>query len=475
MSPPPSSSKLQNLARLLIMQLHMVLRTFRIHEPGNRALLIATENLRDTINTLWASLDGAVRLQMVEGVAYLNDVRVRLDPTLKTQVDYLQDQFAQRRMGGIGFSRPVDAEALRAFLVTLTRPVEGDEDVAQLKESLLRFRELALELLDPRTFVEEHQSSDDDLRVDRRTFALQAYAKGVVAFREAVEALRKKDGHPARLNATRIVQDLVDVGTERVNFLLRLGAIKRADQYAYNHAVNVCILSVVIGRALGVERVHLVDLGVSGLFSDIGFALMPPSLIEQSRDLSHEEKAAVLTDMLREVRATFAGHRVTDAMMMRVVVAYEHHLPYRDPLRTRPLHPYSRIVAVADAFDALTTSRPWRDAYAADEALRILSQESGDRFDPLVVRVLVNLMGVYPLGCPVQLESGEVAVVYHSSHEPQFFDRPWVKVVQTSHGDRVRRTLIRNLAATDGPAGRVKRILRPQEVEDFDPAMTIVF
>jgi HD-GYP domain-containing protein (c-di-GMP phosphodiesterase class II) len=463
----------QNLARLLIMQLHMVLRTFRIHEPGNQALLVATENLRDTINTLWAAMDGAVRLQMVEGVAYLNDLRVRLDPTLKSQVDHLQAEFARRRMGGIGFTRPVDAEALRGFLLALTRPVESDEDVHQLKESLLQWRDLALELLDVRTFVDE-TGADESLRVDRRTFALQSYAKAVVAVRELVGALRAGAEPPSRLNATRIVQDLVDVGTERVNFLLKLGAIKTADSYAYNHAVNTCILSLVIGRALGVSRVELVNLGVSALFADIGFALMDPEIIDQPRQLEPAERTEVQAAMLRQIRATFAGHRVNDSMMLRLVVAYEHHQPFHDPERKARLHPYSRIVAVADAFDALTTPRPWRDGVAADEALEILSQEAGRRFDPLVVKVLVNLLGVYPLGAPVELETGELAVIYHTSHEPEAFDRPWVKVLRDAEGRPVRRTLIRNLATVEGAEGRIRRLLPPAEVEGLDPAMATI-
>src|SRR5688500_11746360 len=87
------NAKLQALGRSLVLQLHMVLRTMQIHDPSNKALLIATENLKDTINTLWAALGGSVRLQFVDGVVYLNDKRLRLPPSSKDQVDHTQKAF----------------------------------------------------------------------------------------------------------------------------------------------------------------------------------------------------------------------------------------------------------------------------------------------------------------------------------------------------------------------------------------------
>lgn len=466
------SPKIQSLGRLLVMQLHMVLRTFKLHEPTNQALLIASENLRDTINTLWAAIGGSVRLQLVDGVAYLNDVRLRLDATLESHVQFLQAELARRELGGIAFARPVDAEALRNFIQLLTREVSSAEDVKALRAALQQFKDLAMELLDPKVFVDE-EVVDEEVKVDRRTFALQAYAKAIVAMREGVRQVLDAGAPSTSLSTTRIVQDLVDIGRERVNFLLKLSAIKSADEYAYTHAANTCILSLVLGRALGVSRLELVDLGLAGLFADIGFATLPAELLDRERALTASERKEVQAAMLRQVRNIFAGTRLTDSLMRRVIVAYEHHLPYRDPEHgnVNPLHPFSRIVAAADAFDALTTRRPWRDGYPADEALDVLRQEAGRRFDPLVVRVLVNLMGLYPLGALVELGTGEVAVVYHSSHDPADRDRPWVKLLRAPDGTPIRKTVIRNLAREPGEGGRIRRVMRSQELHGVDPGM----
>ncbi|MBK8011275.1 MAG: hypothetical protein IPK13_07980 [Deltaproteobacteria bacterium] len=480
-SPPKTMTpKLQLLGRALVLQLHMVLRTMRIHDPNNRALLVATENLRETINTLWAVLHGVVRLQFVEGVVYLNDLRVRLDGLAREQVDFLQAEFERRGLGGLGFSRPVDTASLREFLSAFSRPIESKEDVQQMKESLHQMKDLALELLGPKAFS-ENAREEQELHVDRKTFALQTYAKSIVAVRDFVSAMQAdKPESGGRLRLLRIVQDLVDIAAERVNFLIKLAAIKTAHDYPYNHAANTCVISIVLGKALGIERLALVDLGLAALLADVAFALLPPELLDRERELSEAERLEVHDCMVRQVRSLLGDGQITRGLIHRIVVAYEHHRPYFDPATRRrgQSHIFSRIVAVADAFDALTTRRPWREGYAPDEALRILVKQAGTQYDPVVVRVLVNLMGLYPLGTVVRLESGEVGIVYHNSNRPEAYDKPWIRLVLDASGASVKRTTIIDLSAEQardaGTQRRITEVLRASEIEGFDPGMAIV-
>ena len=113
-------------------------------------------------------------MQFVDRIVYLNDVRVRLDSGMNPQVEALQHEFVQRGLGGLAFTRPVDTSALREFLQRFARPVESEEDAAELRRSLEQFRDLALEILEPQAL--EDPEEDPSLRVDRKTFALQTYA-----------------------------------------------------------------------------------------------------------------------------------------------------------------------------------------------------------------------------------------------------------------------------------------------------------
>lgn len=470
----PEGAKIQTLAQRMVLQLHMVLRTLRIHDPGNKALLVATENLKDTINTLWAAVEGAVRLQFVEGEVYVNDVRLRFDAGLRDQVLALEQELLQRELGGLAFSRPVDSAGLREFLIAFARPLKPGEDASDLRASLLELRDLAVELLEPAQF--DDVEDEAEVRVDKKTFALQTYAKSIIAVREYIASLRSGSDPDPRLRITRIVMDLVDIATERVNFLLRLATIKQAQDYASNHAANTCVLSIILGRALSVDRLALVDLGAAAILADVGFALLPPEQLEHRGELSEAERDGLRDAMSGRIRELIGAGQITDAMLRRVIVAYEHHRPYVHPETGARgyTHVFSRIVQVADAFDALTTRRPWREGYTADEALRILVEDSGRRYDPLIVKMLVNLLGMHPLGSAVRLGSGELAVVYHNPSDPESFGRPWVRIICDAQGRPVRSTVIRNLAQVPGPEGEIAGAVRPSELDGIDPGMAII-
>lgn len=449
----------------------------KIHDPTNRALLIGTEKLKDTINTLWAALGGSVRIQFVDDLIYLNDTRLRMDSSVKEQIDALRQEFSSRGLGGLSFARPVDTAALRSFLVLFAQQPESEEGLVQLRKSLEELKDLALELLGPKSIAPDE--IPEELRIDRKTFALQTYAKSIVAIRDFVTALKKgKDPLQGRLHLTRIVQDLVDIATDRVNFLIKLAAIKNANEYPYNHAANTCVLSIVLGKSLAVDRLALVDLGTSALLSNVAYAMLPAELVDGKRQLNDIERRALNDAMVRQIRSIIGqGRMLSDAMIRRIIVAYEHHLPYTDPQTGKPAgtHIFSRIVQVASAFDALTTQRPWREGFPADEALKILLQDAGSRYDPVIVRVLVNLMGLYPLGSCVKLASGEVAVVYHNSNDPRQYRRPWVKVLRDANGQRVRKTVIRNLAEEEGPTGQIVGPARGADVAGIDPGAAVLF
>lgn len=467
------SPKVQTLGKRLVMQLATVLKTSRIHDTSNQAMLIASETLKDTINTLWAAL-GPIRLQFVQDVVYLNDVRLRIDAGMRDQLTQLHEEFESKSLGGLVFQRPVDTNALKAFLAILSRPAETKEDVDALKKSLVEMKELAMELLDRQSFSEDDV---DEVRIDKKTFGLQTYAKVVIAARECVAAMSEgRDPLSARLPVTRIIQDLIDIATERVNFLIRLGSIKTGDSYVANHAANTCVLSLVVGKALGIPRVRLVDLGVCALLADLAFALVDPALLDDTRELSEAERAQVREAMIGKIHHLLSEQRISDNAMRRVVVAHQHHLPLVDPVtgRRNRLDLYSRIVAVADAYDALTTKRPWREGFTPDEALKILARNAGSRYDPVVVKILVNLMGLYPLGSAVVLGSGEIAVVYHNSNDPKLYEKPWVRLLRDPSGERIKRTVIRNLAEHSGTVGRIVRMATREEIGDADASLLVM-
>ena len=133
----------------------------------------------------------------------------------------------------------------------------------------------------------------------------------------------------------------------------------------------------------------------------------------------------------------------SDLAMKSIVVAFEHHLgvnlagypPLRHP---RPLHLFSRIVTVADCFDAMTTQRVYSDgAKPRDKALSYMLSQSDKLFDPTLLKIFVNLIGVYPIGTLVRLDSGQLAVVLSTPPESIDPRRPRLKLITDTTGIEV--------------------------------------
>jgi len=124
----------------------------------------------------------------------------------------------------------------------------------------------------------------------------------------------------------------------------------------------------------------------------------------------------------------------------------------------------SRLIAVAHAYDLLTTPQPTRPALMPDEALRVIIAEAGRRYDEAAVRLLVNELGVYPVGSVVALSNGDSAVVVEAPHDAAGPERPKVKIIRDAQG-AVFDGAILDLA---GEAGANLRILHCLDAEEED-------
>ncbi len=456
-----TAPQVQTMGKTLVGQLYMVLRTVRIHDAFNQTMLLATEHLKDTLNTVWSTL-GSVKLEFIEDQVYLNDIRLRLDAQSADNMKELGSEFRARGLGGLTFKRPVTSEGIRALVQVFMQANPSDADPAAfMREKLLELRDLAVEILGPRRF-QEGKGPVEDISVDPRLWALQTYAKAVLAVKRFITEAGKDsavDGDP-RLKLTRIMQDLVDIAFERANLLVRVSAIKDATDYVYNHAVNVAILSVAMGRALGLSRGNLVDLGLSGMFADLGFTQGLLDTLEKAK-LDDKDKEAMSQHTVNAVKLLLGRGALNRSSMRRIITAFQHHVHYDgkggypEHERGRPLHLFSRIVAIADSYDALTTIRPWREAFPPAEALRIMMEDRGKKFDPTLLKLLVNVLGTYPLGTGVTLSTGERGVVYHGSADAAAFDKPIVKVTHDDKGVALARTLLRDLNER-APDGKVR-------------------
>jgi HD-GYP domain-containing protein (c-di-GMP phosphodiesterase class II) len=297
---------------------------------------------------------------------------------------------------------------------------------------------------------------------DAKARALGIYAQTMDVISDVMSHV--KLGKALRLKrAKRVVQSMIDQLLEAETNLLGLTNLRCYDEYTYNHSVNVAILSIAIGQRVGITKNRLVDLGLAALFHDIGKSSIPLSVLNKPGPFDEKEWAVIRRHPVFGVRELLRLKGL-DALTARIMQgSFEHHLNLDGSGYPRVEYPRGvslsgRIIAIADCYDALTSARVYRRvAETPDATLRYILQKSGTLYDPIIAKLFVNVLGVYPVGSLCQLSSGELAVVMQSNPDPEQWERPRVRVIAAPDGAAVDGAEI-DLAAP-GVERRIARTL----------------
>jgi HD-GYP domain-containing protein (c-di-GMP phosphodiesterase class II) len=169
-------------------------------------------------------------------------------------------------------------------------------------------------------------------------------------------------------------------------------ALDARDQYTAGHSGRVCRFACAIAQAMIFDREELRKLGIGALLHDIGKIGIPDSVLQKPGRLSHEEFDLIKTHPTVGRRILEAVHGF--APYLDVVELHHENWDgsgYPHGLRGEEVPLSARIVHVADAYDAMTSDRPYRPGMAAEVAFQILRENAGTQFDPVVVDVFVNV------------------------------------------------------------------------------------
>jgi len=401
--------RLQGWGRQIVSTLYMLMRNVKIHSPDNAIFLKPIEQLCEVMNTVIAS-DRRINLHAVDTHVYLNGTAIKLDFQALETARYLSNELRERDVGGFLAERPITSKEIRDFLTLFTgaqrgaAPEDGDDGHRLDAIRLARFAKVK-EILD-----KMEEEPDLDQQIDRKKYLLTVYARAVLFMRNYIDRVRQRDASIPVAKAGRLVQDLVDLCAEQRTHFLGLTTTKPADDtYLAHHSVNTCLISIVFGSELGLDKRQLHDLGMSALFSQIGLATMPKAIMERPGGLTRTEREELDLHPLRTAKTILATRGLDRTTMLRVVSAYEAHVDFTRP-RKRPtdgkvemvqprlgVGAFGRIVAIAECYDALTSRRPFREAYGPSIALALMASELAHRFDPDLLRVFMKVMAIQPL------------------------------------------------------------------------------
>lgn len=263
--------------------------------------------------------------------------------------------------------------------------------------------------------------------------------------------------------AKTVVSHCVESLLRNPSALMWMAKIKHVDQYTMEHCLNVCILAIAFGRHLRLEEEELVKLGAGGMLHDVGKMQIPDEILNKPAKLSEEEFAEMMKhpEIGRNLLMKSEG-----SMSYAVDVAFNHHEQmdgkgYPRGLFAKELSQYSRIIAIVDAFDAMTSDRCYDASRSTLDALKEIYRERGKQFDEELALEFIQLMGPYPPGTIVELNSGHVGIVLSSQEKKRHL--PQVRVVLDKDKKAMQEEVVDLLGVERGTLPRdwlIRKVLK---------------
>ena len=365
-----SRDQRQLLGRQAFLALHSIVRNARVHGRDNDAFGAPIEQLCLSMVEL-ISIDGAFDLRVADDGIYVNRQSVRFEAATAALATWVRAEMGARGLQGFSASELPPVEELRV-LVHLFTPESGALGELPRLPTLKLHGEKAGQ-------TAAVQTSHDTRLVD-------AYSHAVFFVGRYVELLRSGGQNIPVWAASRVVQDLVDLSAETPLRFLQLARTKAGGEaYWGYHAANVAVLAISFGARLGFPRRRLHDLGMTSLFHDVGMAALPQAILNKEESLEQRERAAVAASPLFAARAILREREVHAAALDRAQGALECHLE-------RPAGLIGRVLGICEAYDSLTTTRPWRKAHSPSVALVVMESELGRKLDPQLLPLFKQLV-----------------------------------------------------------------------------------
>jgi len=257
-----------------------------------------------------------------------------------------------------------------------------------------------------------------------------------------------------------MVGAVVDSAVRNADALLTLCKLRRHDAYTFTHGVNVSVLATAFGVSLGLCREDLQELGLAGLYHDLGKTGIPDAILNKPGRLTEAEYVRVKRHPALGGKL-LAGLGLSEGVLRGVIEHQERFdgSGYPQGLAGAAIHKWGRVLALADVYDALTSRRSYKRALLPTRALAVIHGMRGRDFPAALAERFIKFLGPYPVGSFVRLSNGQCGFV-RGSH-PLRPLAPVVLVVCESGGQRLDRPQPLDLSKDDGAALGVAEALDP--------------
>jgi HD-GYP domain-containing protein (c-di-GMP phosphodiesterase class II) len=263
--------------------------------------------------------------------------------------------------------------------------------------------------------------------------------------------------------ARETVSECVNSILQSPDALLWMTQLKNRDLYTSQHSMNVCILSIALGRHLNLPVQELNNLGLCGMMHDMGKMRVPLEILNKPGRLIPEElkimqsHAELGWKLLMSSSGMYSG---------AIDVAYTHHerldgTGYPRKLTSEQITPFTRMVAIVDMYDAITSDRVYQRGQSHLDAINIMIKAGDSHLDSALTYKFIQCLGIYPPGSIVEMNNGEVAIVVEVNPKQKI--RPKI-ILLLDENKKHRKHRIVDLAKMDldatGKSYTIKQIIR---------------
>jgi HD-GYP domain-containing protein (c-di-GMP phosphodiesterase class II) len=433
---PAPEGQLRQGGRALLLAFYTALRSLKLYPIENATVQKALDDLDATAQALLA-VENDLEIRLAGDFIFVNATRLRLELDNYASFSHVLAMLRTFEVGALRIhaSERREWQIFLSLLLSLSERGEPGERFDELAERLGSAGVAALEI--------ERASHHDPAETEQeREAAKRVYSQGVAVTREVITSVRMGRATSVK-RVKRAVQLIVDQVLNNETSVMGLTTIRDYDEYTFTHSVNVCIFSVALGKKLGLSRLQLYDLGMTALLHDVGKARVPAEILNKTTGLDEREWRVMQAHPWLGALTLFTMRSHEETPYRAILTAHEHHMKtdftgYPRTIRPRMLGIYSRIVAVADGFDAATTRRSYQTIpIEPDQVLREMWQNPKRGYDVILVKALINLIGIYPVGTCVILDTFEVAIVAAPDPEGQQLNRPLVRIAVEADGGTV--------------------------------------
>jgi HD-GYP domain-containing protein (c-di-GMP phosphodiesterase class II) len=470
MSKKPSETiepVLSKLGNNLVTKFHVLMKISQIYDSKNVALHQFIQESLQSINTM-IKREGSLSLKIMKDDLFLNGQRLRYSVEGFTSFKYLMVQWKKRLIGEVIFKELVDERVLKEFIYVLMSLEEGhEENAAVLTEHLANLSILSIEI-NPLEVFEGEEEGITFHKEDHREVAKKVFFETIVTIEEVITHIKGKQYADVR-KLKRLAQKAVHLVMEDESVLLGMTTIKNYDEYTFNHSVNVSIYSLAMGKRLGFSRRTLTELGVTALLHDIGKSKIPREILNKPTPFDNEDWGLMKKHPLLGVEILLNLKQLGEVNPRIVIGIFDHHLKsdfsgYPKLFRKKEVSLFGRIIQIADSYDAMTTPRNYKKAsYIPEQALAVMMRERDLHYDPLLLKIFIGLVGIFPVGSLVLLDTHELGIVYKSNSDPKWMDRPKVMLVARDEKGDAKKEMV-DLTEND-KRGQFKRSI----IKTLDP------